>query len=95
MYVAKVLSTGQKVAIKEIDMTQQSRRQKELIANEIRIMKDNQHPNIVNFLNAYLLKSNDLWIVMEYMEGGALTDIIENNALEENQISRIAFEVGV
>lgn len=30
---------------------------------------------------------------MEYMEGGALTDIIENNTMEEDQISSISFEV--
>ena len=30
---------------------------------------------------------------MEYMEGGALTDIIENNTLEEDQISSICLEV--
>ena len=35
------------------------------------------------------------WVVMEYMEGGALTDIIENNALEEDQISSICFEVNL
>jgi len=29
---------------------------------------------------------------MEYMEGGALTDIIEHNQLEEDQISSICFE---
>ena len=56
-------------------------------------MKESQHPNIVNFLDAYLVRSNELWVVMEYMEGGALTDIIENNALEEDQISSICFEV--
>lgn len=30
---------------------------------------------------------------MEYMEGGALTDVIENNTLEEDQISSISLEV--
>ena len=61
--------------------------------NEIMVMKESQHPNIVNFLDSYLVKNNELWVVMEYMEGGALTDIIENNALEEDQISSISFEV--
>lgn len=61
--------------------------------NEIQVMKESQHPNIVNFLEAYLVKNTDLWVVMEYMEGGALTDIIENNALEEDQISSICLEV--
>ena len=91
VYVAKTLATGKKVAIKEMDLSNQPR--KELIVNEILVMKESQHPNIVNFLDAYLVRSNELWVVMEYMEGGALTDIIENNALEEDQISSICFEV--
>ena len=65
----------------------------ELIVNEILVMKESQHPNIVNFLESYLVRNNELWVVMEYMEGGALTDIIENNTLEEEQISSICLEV--
>lgn len=79
------------VAIKEMDLSNQPR--KELIVNEILVMKESQHPNIVNFLESYLVRSNELWVVMEYMEGGALTDIIENNTLEEDQIASICFEV--
>ncbi|KAJ7216189.1 kinase-like domain-containing protein [Mycena haematopus] len=90
VYVAKTLATGKKVAIKEMDLSHQPR--KELIVNEILVMKESQHPNIVNFLESYLVKSNELWVVMEYMEGGALTDIIENNTMEEDQISSICFE---
>ncbi|KXN85255.1 Serine/threonine-protein kinase CLA4 [Leucoagaricus sp. SymC.cos] len=90
VYVAKALATGKKVAIKEMDLAHQPR--KELIVNEILVMKESQHPNIVNFLESYLVKSTELWVVMEYMEGGALTDIIENNALEEDQISSISLE---
>ncbi|KAJ7160868.1 STE/STE20/PAKA protein kinase [Mycena filopes] len=90
VYVAKTLATGKKVAIKEMDLAHQPR--KELIVNEILVMKESQHPNIVNFLESYLVKSNELWVVMEYMEGGALTDIIENNTMEEDQISSICFE---
>lgn len=91
MYVAKTLTAGKKVAIKEMDLSNQPR--KELIVNEILVMKESQHPNIVNFLESYLVRNNELWVVMEYMEGGALTDIIENNTLEEDQISSICFEV--
>src|ERR1700742_2368138 len=91
VYVAKTLATGKKVAIKEMDLAHQPR--KELIVNEILVMKESQHPNIVNFLESYLVKGNELWVVMEYMEGGALTDVIENNTLEEGQISSISSEV--
>jgi len=86
-----MLSTGKKVAIKQMDLAHQPR--KELIVNEILVMKESQHPNIVNFLESYLVKGNELWVVMEYMEGGALTDVIENNTLEEEQISSISLEV--
>lgn len=91
VYVAKTLATGQRVAIKTMDLSQQPR--KELIVNEILVMKESQHPNIVNFLESYLVKNNELWVIMEYMEGGALTDIIDNNSvLEEDQIAAICFE---
>ncbi|KIJ64241.1 hypothetical protein HYDPIDRAFT_28677 [Hydnomerulius pinastri MD-312] len=92
VYVAKTLANGRKVAIKEMDLSHQPR--KELIVNEILVMKESQHPNIVNFLESYLVKNTELWVVMEYMEGGALTDIIENNTLEEDQISSISLEAG-
>ena len=61
-----------------------------------RSMKESQHPNIVNFLESYLVKSNELWVwlVMEYMDG-TLTDIIENNTLDEDQISGICLEVSI
>jgi hypothetical protein len=96
VYVAKCLtpgSTGKKVAIKQMDLAAQPR--KELIVNEILVMKESQHPNIVNFLDSFLIKSTELWVVMEFMEGGALTDVIDNNTLEEDQISSICYEVSL
>ncbi|KAK9374797.1 uncharacterized protein V1513DRAFT_444427 [Lipomyces chichibuensis] len=95
VYVAAPLqqqmsSRYNKVAIKQMDLATQPR--KELIVNEILVMKESQHPNIVNFLDAYLREPSDLWVVMEYMEGGALTDIIESNTLTEAQIATICFE---
>ncbi|PWN21048.1 Pkinase-domain-containing protein [Microstroma glucosiphilum] len=90
VYVAKTLATGQRVAIKTMDLSHQPR--KELIVNEILVMKESQHPNIVNFLESYLVRNNELWLIMEFMEGGALTDIIDNNTLEEDQIAAISLE---
>ncbi|OWZ58484.1 protein-serine/threonine kinase [Cryptococcus neoformans 125.91] len=90
VFVAKTVSSGRKVAIKQMDLSQQPR--KELIVNEIIVMKESQHANIVNFLDAFLLKGSELWVVMEFMEGGALTDVIENNKLTEDQIAAICLE---
>ncbi|GAA5916333.1 uncharacterized protein JCM6883_003924 [Sporobolomyces salmoneus] len=90
VFVAKVLAGGSKVAIKQMDLSHQPR--KELIVNEILVMKESQHPNIVNFLDSFLVNGAELWVVMEFMEGGALTDIIDSNTLEEEQISSISNE---
>jgi protein-serine/threonine kinase len=82
------------VAIKQMDLRNQPR--KELIVNEIIVMKDSKHPNIVNFLDAFLQEEqSELWIVLEFMEGGALTDVIDNNpSISEDQIATICLEVG-
>ncbi|KXS19268.1 Pkinase-domain-containing protein [Gonapodya prolifera JEL478] len=90
VYVAKQLTTSKMVAIKQIDLTHQPR--KELLVNEILVMKESPHPNIINYLDAYLVRSSELWVILEYMEGGALTDIIDNNSLSEPQISTVVGE---
>lgn len=81
------------VAIKQMDLRNQPR--KELIVNEIIVMKESSHPNIVNFLDSFLQQeNNELWVIMEFMEGGALTDVIDNNgSITEPQISTICNEV--
>ena len=54
-------------------------------------MKEFRHKNIVNYMDSFLRKA-DLWVVMEYMEGGPLTDILTVNFLTEGQIAAIAKE---
>ncbi|KAJ1546714.1 Protein kinase, partial [Nowakowskiella sp. JEL0078] len=89
VYFARSNISGNQVAIKQMILAQQPR--KELIYNEILIMKESQHPNIVNYVESYLLKG-ELWVVMEYMEAGPLTDIIDNNSMTEAQIAAVCQE---
>lgn len=56
-------------------------------------MKELHHPNVVEFLESYLVNGRELWIVTEFMDGGALTHIIENNVLSSQQVSKICLEV--
>ena len=66
MYLYFHKETKQRVAIKQIDMTKQPK--KDMIVMEIKVMKELQHKNLVNFIEAYLI-GTDLWVVMEYMAG--------------------------
>lgn len=68
VFIASDLESKQQVAIKTIDLKNQS--SKELILNEIRVLIDFNHDNLVNFLEAYYLEESDtLWVVLEYMNG--------------------------
>lgn len=90
VYVAIEIATDAKIAIKQMDLGHQPR--KDLIVTEILVMKESQHPNIVNYLDSFLVRNSDLWVIMEYMEGGALTDVIDNNSMTEQQIATVCQE---
>ena len=45
-------------------------------------MRDYPHPNIVEMYGSYLV-GDELWVVMEFLEGGSLTDIITHTRLGE------------
>lgn len=89
VYTAYEVGTNASVAIKQMNLEKQPK--KELIINEILVMKGSKHANIVNFIDSYLLKG-DLWVVMEYMEGGSLTDVVTHCILTEGQIGAVCRE---
>lgn len=83
-------ATDTLVAIKQMNLAQQSN--KEFILNEILVMREHRHPNVVNYLDSYLV-DNELWVVMEYLQGGSLTDIVVETRMEEYQIATVCREV--
>ena len=45
---------------------------------QVVIMRDYHHPNIVQMHDSFLVE-DELWVVMEFLEGGALTDIVTHS----------------
>ncbi|CAO3648913.1 unnamed protein product [Mucor fragilis] len=90
VFIAHRQDHAMPVAIKQMNLEKQPK--KELIINEIMVMKRSQQKNIVNFIESYLW-NGDLWVVMEYMEGGSLTDVVTCNMIMEGQIAAICKEV--
>lgn len=84
--IATDKSTGRQVAVKKMDLRKQQRR--ELLFNEVVIMRDYHHPNIVETYSSFLV-NDELWVVMEYLEGGALTDIVTHSRMDEEQIATV------
>ncbi|XP_015794281.1 serine/threonine-protein kinase PAK 3 isoform X1 [Tetranychus urticae] len=90
VYTAIEVSTGMEVAIKQMKLVQQPNQ--ELIINEILVMKENKHPNIVNYLDSYLV-GDELWVVMEYLPGGSLVDVVTETCMDEGQIAAVLREI--
>ncbi|NWV42280.1 PAK3 kinase, partial [Grantiella picta] len=78
------------VAIKKINL--QGLAKKQVTIDDIMVMKQmNRNPNVVNYLDSYLV-DNELWLVMEYMDGGTLSDIISMMYLCEDEMAAISRE---
>ena len=48
------------------------------IVLQVVIMRDYHHLNIVDMYDSFLV-GDELWVVMEFLEGGALTDIVTHS----------------
>jgi len=62
------------------------------IKNEIMMLKLSKHPNVVEHRGTFM-KDEKLWVAMEYMDGGALTEVISICQISEPQIACICKEI--
>jgi len=88
IYVTTRIGDTRKIAAKKMTLNQQNIG---LMTSEISIMKNSRHPNIVEYFESYLVRDK-LWVMMEYMDGGCLTEILdqyEQVRLSEAQIAYV------
>ncbi|XP_050528661.1 mitogen-activated protein kinase kinase kinase kinase 5 isoform X2 [Daktulosphaira vitifoliae] len=90
VYKAKRLSTSSLAAIKVIKL--EAGDDFVIIQQEILMMQDCHHPNIIEYYGSYL-RRDKLWICMEYCSGGSLQDIYHiTGPLNELQIAYMCRE---
>ncbi|TRZ21453.1 hypothetical protein HGM15179_005674 [Zosterops borbonicus] len=77
------------VAIKKINLQGVSNMQD--IVSEIIVMKRNRSPHVVNYLDSYLV-CKELWLVMEYMDGGTLYDAINETQMCKDETAIVSWE---
>mmetsp|Transcript_13924 Transcript_13924/g.21073 ORF Transcript_13924/g.21073 Transcript_13924/m.21073 type:complete len:478 (-) Transcript_13924:37-1470(-) len=80
------VKTNKVCAIKVIHMSKDTN--PTALVNEIAMMDSCKHEHIVEYLGAYK-KGNDLWIIMEFLTGGKLTDLLMNTSFVETEIAAV------
>jgi p21-activated kinase 1 len=89
MFTAHRVGTNLPVTIKQMNMDEQP---EEYLINDILVMRASHHANIISYIDSFLYK-NQLWAVMEYMEGSSLKDVILANWMTEDQIATVSREI--
>ncbi|KAK0705675.1 hypothetical protein B0H67DRAFT_558231 [Lasiosphaeris hirsuta] len=90
VYLARNRSTKKLVAVKHIPIYGELEQRR--IADEIKTTKECEHLNIVKFIESFLCREK-IWIVMDYMDGGCLLDLLSATILTEGHIAFICREV--
>ncbi|NXH28845.1 PAK3 kinase, partial [Myiagra hebetior] len=88
------------VAIKQIDLQKQGCKE---VCIEILVTREMKHPNIVTYLErqvvlvfffweCFYLVSEDLWLVLEYMDGGSLAKVLRKKRMAVGHIATVCRE---
>ncbi len=93
VYSALDRDTNNQVAVKRMIIAEQPRL--DLVVTELELMQALKGlENVVKLVDAFLYDGDaELWIVMELVDGGALTGAVELAVFTESQIARVCHDV--
>ncbi|MEM6474421.1 MAG: mitogen-activated protein kinase kinase kinase, partial [Planctomycetota bacterium] len=88
VFMALNLDTGELMAMKQLDTASVSSRERFALENEVSMMKNLRHPNIVRYLGVH--STNDmLAIFLEYVPGGSIRSLLDRFGKLEEAIVRL------
>ena len=92
--LCKKKKTGEKVAIKKVQISAMTYEDRQKALKEAQLLSSLKHPNIVECVDSFIEKCC-LHIVMEYVDGGDLSQIIEKRRTppEEKEVIRLLIQV--
>jgi len=90
VYLARSSLDKEEIAIKKIPhVTKKSKRTN---FNEIGFLTFCKHPNIVKYYRGHLV-DDEIWLVMEFMQGGTLSEAVEKYSFAESSVAYVAREM--
>ncbi|GAA49465.1 serine/threonine-protein kinase PAK 1 [Clonorchis sinensis] len=82
---------SQLVAIKVMQLSKQQKR--DFLVSELKVLRGLHHKNIVNYLDSFLRpQANELWVIMEYLDGGALTNVVMETIMDVPTMAAVTKE---
>jgi len=67
--------TGHKMVLKRIRITKKNLHN---AVSEVQTLHELKHENVVQFVNCFVVEYNELWILLEHIDGGTLSDIVDH-----------------
>lgn len=91
-YRAEYLPTEEVVAVKLVDLENATDKDIELYHQEVGLMKQLSHPNVVRCFGSFVNESR-LWVVLEYHAHGSIRGLLEHITLSEADLGFVLYSL--
>jgi len=89
VYLATTKEPKQSIAIKIQELTPRTLSRPQILL-ELSISKDAKHENLIHYIASYVI-NNKLWMMMEYIDGLSMEQVIHHHALKGTKIHHLVF----